>query len=80
MALDSRIYERLAQEKRESESFTKVIDRLLQGQAGRGTCGAAVLSAAKIWGSDDRGEDADCMEALLDEGRRSTDWEAKPLE
>jgi len=39
------VYERLAREKRSSESFTKTIERLIHS-ANSGTCAAAVADAA----------------------------------
>ena len=44
IALESSVYERLAREKRESESFTKVIARLLTN-AGQAHTGGSIASA-----------------------------------
>ena len=74
IAVESGVYQRLALEKQESESFTKVIDRLLRNQMTMGTCGDAVFSAMKIWGTDERDREAMLMEQRLDEQRKSTNW------
>ncbi len=78
VALESSVYERLARAKRPSESFTKVIDRLLTAHAhARGTCSQAVADAAAIWGKEPAGHgdaEADLMESLIAESRKDTDW------
>ena len=45
IAVESTVYDRLAREKRSSESFTKTIHRLIHA-ANSGTCAAAVADAA----------------------------------
>jgi predicted CopG family antitoxin len=81
IAINVDVYERLAGRKNQSESFTKVIDRLLTAQESAGTCEEAVEMAARTWAqprSDQEVDrDADLMESLLTERRGSTDWEAK---
>ena len=64
----------------EGESFTKTIARLLQGHlAVQGTCGAAVEQAVQIWGGKGSAAEADRMERVVEEGRKSTSWEQEPL-
>jgi predicted CopG family antitoxin len=47
IAVDSRVYDRLAREKREGESFSKTIDRLLREIGGVHT-GSHVLRALEM--------------------------------
>jgi predicted CopG family antitoxin len=78
VALESSVYERLARAKRPSESFTRVIDRLLTAHAhARGTCAQAVADAAEIWGKEGnelRDAEADLMERVIADARKNTDW------
>ena len=80
IAVRSDIYDRLAREKRDMESFTLLIDRLMSNNPSRGTCGDAVEAAAKLWrqGGDDA-QDANRMDELLVERRAETNWEFTPL-
>jgi predicted CopG family antitoxin len=72
VALDSRVYDRLAAEKREGESFSKLIDRLLTevgaahtgGDILRGLEAMPVLSEA----------DADTMLKVIAEDRDDEEW------
>ena len=80
IAVESAAYQKLAAQKREGESFTKTIERLLQGHlAVQGTCGAAVEQAVRIWGGKGSAAEADWMERVVEEGRKSTSWEREPL-
>lgn len=80
IAVNAEVYERLAREKTGSESFTKVIDRLITAHAKAGTCGEAVEMAARVWVGGDTAREADLMEAFLRETRAHTAWKSEPLE
>ena len=79
IALDVWVYDRLLGQKRNSESFTKIIDRLISESVGSRTCAEAVATAAKIW-SDGTEKEARAMEDGIREGRKNTHWEVEPLE
>jgi len=64
IAVESSVYERLAREKRPSESFTKTINRLIH-TANIGTCASAVAEAAPLWQAIGNDADANKMEQLL---------------
>ena len=79
IAVEASVYERLANAKRPSESFTKVIDRLL-AESRRGICAQAVSDAAELWDGDPRAErDAGEIERIVEAGRMNTDWEVERL-
>lgn len=73
IAVESSVYERLAREKRSSESFTKTINRLIH-TANSGTCASAVADAASVWQAIGNDRDAERMEQILHQNRASTDW------
>ena len=74
VAIKNDVYQKLTQEKREEESFTKTIDRLLGYQQTK-TCASAVREAAKLWGDVAHADDeADVMETGIAAGRCGTDW------
>ena len=77
IAVDSRVYDRLARAKQEGESFSKTIDRLLREVGGVHT-GSHVLRAL-----DDitplPEEDAAAMLAVVEENRASETWEEDDL-
>lgn len=79
IAVRSDIYDRLAKEKRDMESFTRLIDRLMSNNPSRGTCGDAVEAAARVWRQGHDAQDADRMDALLTERRADTHWDLVPL-
>ncbi len=77
IAVDSQVYARLAGVKREGESFSKAIDRLLR-EASTAHTGADVLRALEdVVPLTD--EDADVMLAVIEENRTSEDWERRDL-
>lgn len=76
IAVELSVYEQLAREKRESESFTKTIERLIHS-ASSGTCAAAVADAASVWHAIGNEVDADQMEQVIRLNRRSTNWEVE---
>jgi predicted CopG family antitoxin len=76
IALETSVYERLAREKRLSESFTKTIARLIDS-AGRGTCAAAVEDAAAVWGQTGNDAEAERMERVVRQNRETATWEVE---
>ena len=76
IAVESTVYERLAREKRSSESFTKTINRLIES-ANSGTCAAAVADAASIWQTIGNDAEADQMERILHQNRATTHWKVE---
>lgn len=74
IAVDSRIYEKLARQKREGESFTRTIDRLVDSQSGTGTCADAVRQAATVWAGKRSLSGAKKMEAVVRSNRRRANW------
>ena len=76
ITIKNSVYERLAREKRSSESFTKTIERLIHS-ASSGTCASAVTDAASIWQAIGNDADADRMEQILQQNRSTTNWEVE---
>jgi len=76
IAVENSVYERLAREKRTSESFTKTIERLIQS-ASTGTCASAVADSASVWQAIGNDADADRMEQILQLNRDTTNWEVE---
>ena len=77
IAVESNVYNRLAGEKRESESFTKVIARLLNTAAAAHTGGSIAAALADLRPLSD-GE-AQQMLAVVQEGRAGEKWERHDL-
>lgn len=69
IAIDSRVYDRLARAKRKGESFSKTIDRLLR-EVGAVHTGSHVLRALEEI-APLPGEDAAVMLAVVQENRAS---------
>ncbi len=76
IAVENSVYEKLAREKRPSDSFTKTIDRLIDA-ATSGTCASAVRSAASIWQAAGNSGDADRMERFIQESRKGAGWDVE---
>ncbi len=77
IAVGTDVYEKLADRKRPGESFTKVIDRLLQNTT-TATCADAVREAAEIWGaSTGTPAEAEKMEKIIRENRRQARWDVE---
>lgn len=70
---ETKTCEKLAVERRDPESFTELIERLLAGRSSS-TCGDAVRNAPLIWNTTDQNKDADVMNEVLQQGREQTDW------
>jgi predicted CopG family antitoxin len=79
IALEVSVYDKLLGRKRNSESFTKTIDRLISESAGSRTCAEAVANASKIW-SPGTDAEAQTLEDVIQAGRENTRWEVEPLE
>jgi predicted CopG family antitoxin len=73
IALDSKIYARLASFKREGESFSKVIDRLLSEVANSNTGSDVLRGLAEFSPLPER--DAELFLAVIQENRDTEDWE-----
>jgi len=77
IAVDSQVYERLAQAKREGESFSRAIDRLLR-EVGAAHTGRDVLRALEevVPLSE---QDAAVMLAVVEDNRAGEAWEEHDL-
>jgi predicted CopG family antitoxin len=77
IAVGTNVYEKLAGRKRPGESFTKVIDRLLENTT-TATCADAVREAAEIWGaSTGTPTEAAKMEKIIRDNRRHARWDVE---
>jgi predicted CopG family antitoxin len=77
IAVDSRVYERLASAKREGESFSGTIGRLLE-EAGAAHTGRDILRGLqRVAPLTD--EDADVMVRVVEEFRSKEPWTAHDL-
>jgi len=72
IAVDSRVYEKLAGEKREGESFSRVIDRLIDQVGAAHTGRDIVRGLAELPALSD--EDAEAILAVVAENRESEAW------
>lgn len=77
IAVAARVYDRLAREKREGESFSKTIDRLLREVSGVHTGSHVLHALEEIAPLPD--EDAAVMLAVVEENRASETWEEHDL-
>lgn len=77
IAVDSRVYDRLARSKREGESFSKAIDRLLR-QVGAAHTGREILRALREIPALPE-EDAARFLAVVEENREGEVWERHDL-
>ena len=76
IAVDATAYHKLAGRKRESEPFTKLLDRLADSDTGHGTCADAVREAAEIWAKSNGGPaEADNFESVVSANRKSAKWD-----
>jgi len=73
IAVDSKVYKRLAAAKNENESFSKAIDRLLSTEADRYTGADVLRRLAGIAPLND--SDADVFYQVVQEARRDEEWE-----
>lgn len=77
IALDSRVYSRLARFKQESESFSKAIARLLDRVEVSHTGRDVLACLADMPGITD--DEADRMLEIVEEARRDEGWEPHDL-
>jgi predicted CopG family antitoxin len=71
-AVDAEVYRKLAGRKRESESFTKLLDQLADANNGHGTCAEAVREAAAVWGKSESSKtDEEKFESVVTSNRKS---------
>lgn len=78
IAVDAEVYRKLARRKRESESFTKLLDRLADAENGHGTCADAVREAAAVWGrSKSSKTEAEMFESVIKANRKSAKWDVE---
>jgi predicted CopG family antitoxin len=77
IAVNSRVYERLAQAKREGESFSKTIDRLLR-EVGSAHTGRDVLRLLEPF-PPLPAEDAAVLLSVVEENRSGEAWEEHDL-
>ena len=75
--IDATVYERLAAEKREGESFSGVIDRLL-AEGGEAHTGAEILEGVKRMDPLSE-EDAQIFLDVVEENRSSEEWASVDL-
>lgn len=78
IAVDAEVYRKLAGRKRESESFTKLLNRLADAENGHGTCADAVREAAAVWGkSESNNTEAEMFESAIKANRKSAKWDVE---
>jgi hypothetical protein len=78
ISVDAAVHRKLAGRKRESESFSKLLDRLADAYTGHGTCADAVREAAEIWvRSSGNKSEADEFDAVVDANRKSAKWDVE---
>jgi hypothetical protein len=77
IALESSVYERLAREKRQSESFTRVVSRLLDTASAAHTGGAIANELSRM--SALPAHDAERMLAVIRENRATEEWAGHDL-
>lgn len=77
IAVDTRVYDRLARTKREGESFSKTIDRLLR-QVGAAHTGREILRALQEVPPLSRADAATFL-AVVEENREGEAWERHDL-
>lgn len=77
IAVDTRVYERLAEAKREGESFSKTIDRMLREVAAAHTGSDILRGLGEIGPLPE--EDAAVMLEIVEENRARETWEGHDL-
>jgi predicted CopG family antitoxin len=77
VALDSKVYSRLASIRRESESFSKAVARLLEEVEGSHTGRDVLARLADMPGLTD--EEADRMLEIVEDARQEESWEPHDL-
>ena len=77
IALDNVVYEKLAREKREGESFSRTIDRLLRESASRATGGEILRGLGALPAMNEAV--AEEILAAVKENRETEEWGARDL-
>jgi predicted CopG family antitoxin len=77
IAVDSRVYDKLAAEKRDGESFSRTIDRLIEEVGAAHTGRDIIRGLAGLPVLDDK--DAEVMLAVVAENRNGEDWDEHDL-
>lgn len=78
IAVDAEVYRKLAGRKRESESFTKLLDRLADAENAHGTCADAVREAAAVWGKSESSKtESEKFESVIRSNRKSAKWDVE---
>ncbi len=77
IALDSRVYDRLARHRRQSESFSKAINRLLEQVASAHTVAEVLARLDELPPLSEA--DAATMNAVVRESRESEKWDSHDL-
>jgi hypothetical protein len=67
----------VARQKREGESFSKVIDPLVDSSAQGHSCADAVRESSALWGAGLSSDEADIMHAVVRSNREFPDWKAE---
>ena len=78
IAVDTRVYEKLSRLKREGESFSKLIDKLVEEGALRHT-GASILETLSRGPEVLTEEEAAAMQRVVDGNRALEDWQRNDL-
>lgn len=77
IALELSVYEKLRRQKRESESFTRTIDRLIENSRRTFTCEAAVADASAVWGQGLSPEEEKTFNEVIESGRKDVSWKVE---
>ena len=78
IAVDTRVYEKLARLKGDGESFSKLIDKLVEEGALRHT-GTAILDSLSKGPEVLTEEEAAAMQRVVEDNRASEDWQRNDL-
>lgn len=78
IAVAAEVYRKLAGRKRESESFTKLLNRLADADNGQNTCADALREAAAVWRKSDRCKtEAEKFVSVIKDNRKSAKWDVE---
>ncbi len=77
IAVEQTVYEKLRLQKRDSESFTKTIDRLIETSPKGFTCAAAVMEASALWGAPLTAAEEKILNDTVESGRKKNGWDVE---
>lgn len=77
IAVEISVYEKLRRQKRDSESFTKTIDRLIENSDQALTCERAVSEAATVWGEPLDADEQKIFHDAVESGRKRNGWDVE---